>query len=438
MQAIRVERKKSLDPRWLQHLSLLCAVAFLLSWIVATRSPAAQLVESLPIPFLAPPSTPAQEWRPIRVPVRTSPQREPWQPEVVGVPPLGEAPAEGVQRVGDAAQWVQAHRRTSLLAAPELGAAPTVEIAQWSHLKVVETLPNGWLRVGYGDDGAGRPIHVAWISAGDIGVSGGPPRFVTSTRDTPLWNADGPSAQPVATIPRLAMLELAGAERNGRVAVRLTDATGSGQVQAWVDWEAVTGSVGPSDRDVPLARPFSPFAPIVRLDIPYRTQLDGSISAASNCGPASIAMAIEAFGMAVPTWQARALATRFMGVYSPWSGTTLESLRHVARSFGLDGLDLYEDGRYRRWTIEDVRRHVRAGHPVIPQLRYRLMPGREWFAVTFDHYVVITGLDGDDFIYNDPATVGGRGQGVMSAQSLWRAWMGSDHPGAALAVARPI
>jgi hypothetical protein len=69
----------------------------------------------------------------------------------------------------------------------------------------------------------------------------------------------------------------------------------------------------------------------VRLDVPYRTQLDGSLSALSNCGPTSVAMILEGFGIRLPTAGARALALRQMGISSAFSGTTLESLRSVAR-----------------------------------------------------------------------------------------------------------
>ena len=460
MQAVRVERSRSLQPRWLQHLALLAAVGSLFSWVVAVRSPASQLVDGVPLGILAPPGSPSQEWRPIRVPVRTATGRETWPGEVAVVPPsVDAATREAAQGLGDAGQrvsqaaqvvsqaaqgvqWVQAHRRTTLLTAPEPNAAPTFEIPQWSHLKVLETRANGWLRVSHGDDGE-RTGQAAWIYVSEIGASGGPTRFVTSTRELALWTGESPDADQLATVPRFATLELAGPERSGRVAVRVADAGGmlseTGQIEhAWVDRDAVAVSAPPSSRDLPLGRPFSPFAGAVRLAVPYRTQLDGSLSAASNCGPTSIAMAMEAFGISLSTAQARSLATRYMGIYSPWTGTTLEALRHVAQSHGLEGLDLYEGGRYKRWSLEDVRRHLRAGHPVIPQLRYRLMPGREWFGVTFDHYVVLTGLDGDDFVYNDPATIGGRGQNVMTAKQLQRAWMGSDHPGAAVAIARPL
>jgi peptidase C39-like protein len=430
MQAVRADRKRLPDARWLQHLSLLSAVGFLFSWVVAARPQAAvQLVEGLPVHFLAPPSTPAQEWRPIRVPVRTSRPPDPSPPplQVTGLPTL-EAPIVG-------GHWVQAHRRTALLATPEDGAAREFELPQWSYLRILESRPD-WLRVSYGSDGNGQPDRVAWVPAADVGLSGPPPRFVTSTRQTPLWSADGPEAEPLTLVPRLATLELAGAERNGRVAVRVAE---SAETLAWVDWEAVTGSVGPSERDVPLERAFSPLVGSVRLDVPWRTQLDGSLASGANCGPTSVSMVLQSFGIYIPTSQARALATRFMGISSPFSGTSLESLRHVAETYGLEGLDLYENGRYKRWTLEDIRRHLRAGHPVIPQLRYRLMPGREWTWVGYDHYVVLTGVDGDDFLINDPATLSSaQGQSRLTAAQLLRAWMNSDAPGAGLAIARPL
>lgn len=449
MQAVRVGPKRSPDARWFQHLCLLGAVGLLFSWVVAGRATGGQLVENFPIHLLAPPSAPAQDWRPIRVPIRTGSPRDAAPIDAITLPPLGDVSPREARRVDENAQqrlaeatplpttegveWVQAHRPTALLAAPDIGAATAAQIAQWSYLKVLETR-NGWLRVSYGTDGADQADQVAWIAVSDIGASGAPPRFASSRRDTILWNGDGADAQSIAEIPRLATLELAGLERNGRVAVRIPGPAFPEQGLAWVDSGAISGPMGPSVAGGPLARPFSPFSN-VQLTVPWRTQLDGSISASANCGPASIAMVLEGFGVAVPISQTRALATRFMGIFSPWTGTTLESLRHVAETYGLVGLDLHEGGRYKRWTLDDVRRHLRAGHPVIPQLKYRLMPGREWSWAAFDHYVVLTGMDGDDFVFNDPA---GNAGSKISAQQLLRAWTASDAPGAALAIARGL
>jgi hypothetical protein len=45
---------------------------------------------------------------------------------------------------------------------------------------------------------------------------------------------------------------------------------------------------------------------------------------------------------------------------------------------------------------------VGAGHPVIVLVKYRLLPGREYSTVRYDHYVVLWGLTPNGFVYNDP------------------------------------
>ncbi|MGE3270424.1 MAG: C39 family peptidase [Chloroflexota bacterium] len=443
MQAIRVERRRPADARWLQHLSLLSALGLLFTSIVLTRPEgSAEIASGLPGRFLAPPGSPAQEWLPVRVPVRTTVTPDPAaaQAAAQAAPPVPDPViladgtlAAAVPRV----DWVQAHRKTALFSMPDTQAARESEIPQWSYLRILESQPN-WIKVAFNGDGAKQPGGTAWVPAQDVGPLDQAPRFVTSIQQARLWASDAPDAQPLGVAPRLATLELAGVERNGRVAVRVSDPAKQDGRIVWVDWSEVSASRGPADRDVPMAQAFSPFASTARLDVPYRTQLDGSISSAANCGPTSISMAIESFGIYVPTAQARVLANRAMGVYDPFGGTTLESLRAVAEAYGLQGLDLFENGRYKRWTLDDVRAHLRAGHPVIPQLRYRMMPGREWLWVSYDHYVVITGMVGDDFIINDPVGLNGHGERVLTAAQLERAWMNSDFPGAGVAIARPL
>lgn len=447
MQAVRAERRRPYDARWFQHLSLLAALGLLFTWVTTTRPQATvQLAEHLPGRFLAPPSSPAQEWLPVRVPVRTTITPDPTQvaqAAQAGVTSVSEALAtpldtNAVVPPGPSVEWVQAHRQTALFSAPDDGAAREIEIPQWSVLRIVDSQPN-WLRVTFGGDGGSRAADTAWVPATDVGALADAPHFVTSVRATQLWSSDDPAAEPVATVPRLASLALAGKpDRNGRVAVKLADPNNSDGRLAWVNWSEVSASRAPTDRDVPDDQAFSPFAATVRLSVPYRTQLDGSISSAANCGPTSMGMVLEAFGVYVPTAQVRALAMRSMGINDPFGGTTLESLRDAAEAYGLQGLDLNENGRYKRWTLDDVRAHLRAGHPVIPELRYRLMPGREWLWISTDHYVVITGMDGDDFIINDPIGMDGHGERTISGASLLRAWLNSDNPGAGVAIARPL
>jgi hypothetical protein len=435
MQAVRAERRRLPDTRWLQHISLLSVLCLLFTSAVISRHPAtAELAQRLPGRFLPPPGTPAQDWLPVRVPVRTTITPDPTQQNLapsIDAVTASTAAETTLASAQPSPAWVQAHRKTALFATPQSDAAREAEIPQWSFLRIVDSRPN-WLKVTFqGDD-------TAWVPADDVGSVAQAPKFVTSVQDARLWSSDGADAQPVAAVPRLATLEMAGPERNGRVAVKLADAANANGRMAWMDWQAVAVSRGPADREVPIAQAFSPFATEARLDVPYRTQLDGSISSAANCGPASVSMAIQSFGVYVPTAQARALANRAMGVYDPFGGTTLESLRSVAEASGLQGLDLLQDGKYRRWTLDDVRAHLRAGHPVIPELRYRLMPGREWIWISTDHYVVITGMVGDDFIINDPIGLDGHGERVLTAAQLQRAWMNSDNPGAAVAIARPL
>jgi hypothetical protein len=448
MQAVRAERRRSYDARWFQHLALLAALGLLFTWVTMSRPQAtAQLAEHLPGRFLAPPSSPAQEWLPVRVPVRTTITPDPAQVAQAAattaasdalVSPLDTNAIVAAGPTGPAVEWVQAHRRTALFSAPTDGAPREIEVPQWSVLRIVDSQPN-WLKVTFGGDGGSREPDTAWVPASDVGALAEAPHFVTSVRATQLWSSDDSVAEPIATVPRLASLALAGTpERSGRVAVKLADPTNADGRLAWVNWSEVSASRAPTDRDVPNDQAFSPFATTVRLSVPYRTQLDGSISSAANCGPTSMGMVLEAFGVFVPTAQVRTLAMRSMGVYDPWGGTTLESLRDAAENYGLQGLDLNENGHYKRWTLNDVRAHLRAGHPVIPELRYRLMPGREWLWISTDHYVVITGMVGDDFIINDPIGMDGHGERTISSASLLRAWLNSDNPGAGVAIARPL
>src|SRR3954451_7705343 len=125
MQAVRAERRRSPDVRWLQHLSLLAAMGLLFTWVTTTRPQAtAQLAEPLPGRFLAPPSSPAQEWLPVRVPVRTTIPPDPAQVAQAGVTAASEALASpldvnAVTPTGPALEWVQAHRKTALFSTPD-------------------------------------------------------------------------------------------------------------------------------------------------------------------------------------------------------------------------------------------------------------------------------------------------------------------------------
>ena len=53
--------------------------------------------------------------------------------------------------------------------------------------------------------------------------------------------------------------------------------------------------------------------------------------------------------------------------------------------------------------MDEIRDHVTwARPPVIVQVRYRSLPGRGGAYYFGDHYILVTGVVGDGFLYNDP------------------------------------
>lgn len=174
------------------------------------------------------------------------------------------------------------------------------------------------------------------------------------------------------------------------------------------------------------------------LGIPHRTQLDDSIYAQSNCGPASLGMILGGYGLAgYPTDALRGEVNRLQGNADPNQGTSLPALAAVAQRAGLHPIGLYAaPGTYKRWTIDELRTHLKAGRPLITLARYADLPGNSYFAGDTNHYIVLSGLAGDNFIYNDAAYFRGIGRGLMMAPDvLSRAWANSVIPGHAVAFA---
>jgi ABC-type bacteriocin/lantibiotic exporter with double-glycine peptidase domain len=136
--------------------------------------------------------------------------------------------------------------------------------------------------------------------------------------------------------------------------------------------------------------------------VPFRTQRDGSRFAGSNCGPAALAMVLEAYGLSFDNDHLRYLSHTYQGTWDRRGGTALEHLAQVAEDFGVGAKGLYRGSDFRRWTVAEVRAEVAAGHPVIVLVKYRLLPGREQSTVRYDHYVVLWDVTADGFVYNDP------------------------------------
>jgi hypothetical protein len=207
--------------------------------------------------------------------------------------------------------------------------------------------------------------------------------------------------------------------------------------QGWVDGDALARTATPSPGQLPRAYP-AILAADVRLRVPYRTQLDGSSFESANCGPTALGMALESFGISVPQADLRGqvLADEEFNPEDDDAVSYIWALARVEQQRGLRTYGLYEgsdDSSYHRWSLDDVRASVRQGRPVIAQVVYRGLPGREDSSYYEDHFVVITGLMGEDFIYNDP--IGGARareapgyDRIMTAAQLKRAMHATDTP----------
>ena len=150
------------------------------------------------------------------------------------------------------------------------------------------------------------------------------------------------------------------------------------------------------------------------FELPFRSQLDGAPYALSNCGPTALGMALAYYGVDASSWELRVRAMQIQhswldddGGYSDRYGVFVYNLGEVAESYGLrvDGLWRYEAGhvdRLREWQPTELRRELGLGRPVIVQVKYRALPGHRGSRATDDHYIVLHGFIGDDFVYSDP------------------------------------
>ena len=72
------------------------------------------------------------------------------------------------------------------------------------------------------------------------------------------------------------------------------------------------------------------------------------------------------------------------------TGTGLEHIAHVAEDFGLPTYGLYDaNGRFRSWSIDEIRAQLQLGRPVMPLVRLYLLPGYEESGTRWGHYILL-------------------------------------------------
>lgn len=186
------------------------------------------------------------------------------------------------------------------------------------------------------------------------------------------------------------------------------------------------------------------------LDVPYRNQLDGSAYALANCGPTALSMALAFYGIDASSWDLRVRAMQAQhswwgdpGGYSDRYGVFVYNLATAVESYGVhaDGLwarDADRTDHFLEWQPAQIRREIQANHPVIVEVAYRALPAHAGSAAVADHYIVVHGTVGSDFVYSDPLGIGDSGPDEqISEGDLLRAMHRSEAPGAGFAVVGP-
>jgi LysM repeat protein len=174
------------------------------------------------------------------------------------------------------------------------------------------------------------------------------------------------------------------------------------------------------------------------LGVPYASQFDGSQFAATDCGPASVAMAINyATGEHLTPLQARQAIMRLPGggyASNPSAGTAVQDLAKLARAHNVEPF-LGDGAASTGWGPERIRHHLQQGHPVIVLTRLAFLPGYSPNS-QIDHYILLTGANGTGYVYNDPALPNGAKKAISEKQ-LQTAQRAAGVPGQGVAFAGP-
>lgn len=342
-------------------------------------------------------------------------------------------------------EWVETRRATTAWTLPSPPSSVAAQLPERHPLKVVGAADRR-LQVYYEglreeeDEAEG----VGWVELQDVEPVPAP-KWVSIRRGADLRRGLGRGDGAVSRMPGGAVVEVVEDRGRDLLVFDLGDGRAPEPLEGWVKASEVGAAATMLSAEARGMRRLtrSDVASLragdgLWMKVPYRTQLDGSPAETANCGPASVGMVLEYFHSFVPTDELRTEANRLQGTRGTDNGFGIEYLLGLAEKVGLRGHGLYADAGLRRWSLEDLRSQLTQGRLVIPELRFRYMPGRARSDSWDDHYVVITGMRGDDFIYNDSVDADGPGYArVMSSEVLARAWGGSDSPFAAFAISRP-
>jgi len=244
---------------------------------------------------------------------------------------------------------------------------------------------------------------------------------------TDVWPESSRSGTKRGALPAGSRVEVLDGAGGGLLIRFPGDARGNPPAKGWVEAKSLGRMVTPDPESLPWGYPASTDPSVVRLKVPYYSQLDGSSWAEANCGPTSLSMALGMYGIEMPSWMLRPEVLNAQGMWGDEAGTLLDALARVAEAHVIRVEGLYDGDQFHRWSVGEVHDQLEHGHPVIAQVRYRVLPEREGSLYWGDHYIVLTGVAGDRFLYNDPIDADGVGYDrIMSASTLAAAMDTSD------------
>jgi hypothetical protein len=326
--------------------------------------------------------------------------------------------------------WTKTKRETAIWSGWDKDAKEFAKIASGHTVQILETRgPRAY--VYFAGDNKGHKAGEVWIDRADLSDLAWP-RWARARRDTVLRASPEQGAEELLPLQRGNYIETTG-ETRGRWAQAffLIDRRPGEWAVGWVDGLDLTlprGEQAEISNYMLTRSTLLTSTPEVWLNVPYRTQLDGSDYAEANCGPTSVAMALDAIGKRDTLDSLRSATLHLQDTKGcDDCGTFIQHLARVAEMRGAMSYGLRDDPEtFHRWTIDEIRQQLRQGRVVIPQVKFRQLPGRTKSPYSGDHYIVIVGLSGNNFIYNDPVDSDGRGYGrLIAAEVLDRAMSGA-------------
>lgn len=145
-----------------------------------------------------------------------------------------------------------------------------------------------------------------------------------------------------------------------------------------------------------------------RLNVPERAQRapeNGKIGH-SLCGPTSLAMAMDFYGVTKPTVKV-SKETKTLSASGGWQGTYIGNILTAAKSNGFKGSYMKEN-----LSIDSLKNITAAGKPVIVNVNTQGYWGK-------GHYMVVTGVKDGKVFVNDPWQGGERSYSFSAFKAQW-------------------